>query len=128
MLPGFGGISASDIPDQIQNGYFCLLGRRRAKASVKSVAEACLVTSRMKMLDQSVALFNPRLAGVPEQVFAVKPEAKDQLYLRKSYMYRLGIKTPQVVAYESNIKLGPNRKNESDERRKQKSEGQPVKI
>ena len=26
MLPGFGGISASDIPDQIQNGYFCLLG------------------------------------------------------------------------------------------------------
>lgn len=202
MLPGFGGISASDIPDQIQNGYFCLLGwntlpgdsceynylftgmyvlvnfgynifillvTKHASATLFTLAFALrlpltqvvytlhfimfqftedfnweTIVSLVVVLlgfaiysaasspaepeagadeenkdllgkdepeltkERTVALFNPRLAGVPEQVFAVKPEAKDQLYLRKSYMYRLGIKTPQVVAYESNQRTNIN--------------------
>jgi hypothetical protein len=200
MLPGFGGISASDIPDQIQNGYYCLLGwntlpgdaceynyiftgmyvivnfgynifillvTKHASATLFTLAFALrlpltqvvytlhfimfqfteafnweTIVSLVVVLlgfaiysaasspaepepsadeeskdkdgepeltkERTVALFNPRLAGVPEQVFAVKPEAKDQLYLRKSYMYRLGIKTPEVAAYESTQRTNIN--------------------
>jgi hypothetical protein len=194
MIPGFGGISASEIPDQIQNGYFCLLGwntmpgdaceynylftgayvmvnffynifillvTKHAAATPFTLAFALrlpltqvvytmpfimfqftedfnweTIVSLVVVLlgfaiysmassssseeeqaegdeeakdplaspepttERTVALFNPRLAGVPEQVFAVRPEPKNQLYLRKNYMYRLGIKTPQIVAYE----------------------------
>lgn len=58
-----------------------------------------LVTDDLEK-ERTVAVFNPRLAGVPEQVFAVKHEPKSQLHHRKAYMYRLGIKTPEVLAYE----------------------------
>jgi drug/metabolite transporter (DMT)-like permease len=204
MLPGFGGISASEIPDQIQNGYYCLLGwntmpgdaceynyiftgmyvavnfgynifillvTKHASATLFTLAFALrlpltqvvytlhfimfsltedftweTIVSLVVVLvgfaiysaasspaepeagadeenkdllgadrdepeptkERTVALFNPRLAGVPEQVFAVKPEAKDQLFLRKSYMYRLGIKTPEVAAYESGQRTNIN--------------------